>query len=106
MADFEGGHISSDGGLVLIKQVDEHYGLSAKIAECFTDNRAPSYVEHPLQTMVAQCLYGLVQGYEDLNDHEQLQHDPMFAITVGKLESSHARCAPLAGKSSSLSNLI
>ena len=100
MADFEGGHISSDGGLVLIKQVDEHYGLSAKIAECFTDNRALSYVEHPLQTMVAQRLYGLVQGYEDLNDHERLRHDPMFAIAVGKLESRHARCAPLAGKSS------
>ncbi len=99
IADFEGGHISSDGGLILIKQLDEHYGVSAQIAGCFTDNRHPSYVEHPIQMQVAQRLYGLVQGYEDLNDHEQLRHDPMLGIAVGKLESDHARCAPLAGKS-------
>ncbi len=99
VADFDGGHISSDGGLLLIKQLDEHYGLSAKIAECFTDHREAAYVEYPLQTLVSQRLYGLVQGYEDLNDHEQLRHDPMLGIAVGKLESHHGRCAPLAGKS-------
>ena len=99
MADFEGGHISSDGGLILVKQLDEHYGLSAQIAGCFTDNRHPSYVEHPIQMQVAQCLYGLVQGYPDLNDHEQLRHDPRLGMAVGKLESGHDRCAPLAGKS-------
>lgn len=99
MADFEGGHISSEGGLILIKQLDEYYGVSAQIARCFTDNRHPSYIEHPIQMQVAQRLYGLVQGYDDLNDHEQLRHDPMLGIAVGKLESGHARCAPLAGKS-------
>lgn len=98
-ADFEGGHISSDGGLLLIKQLDEHYGISRRIAECFTDNRDASYVQYPLQTLVSQRLYGLVQGYEDLNDHEQLRHDPMLGLAVGKLESGHGRCAPLAGKS-------
>ena len=99
IADFEGGHISSDGGLILIKQLDEHYSVSDRIARCFTDNRHPSYVEHPIQMQVAQRLYGLVQGYEDLNDHERLRHDPMLGMAVGKLESSHARCAALAGKS-------
>ena len=99
MADFEGGHISPDGGLILIKQLDDHYGVSAQIANCFTDNRHASYVEHPIQMLVAQRLYGLIQGYEDLNDHEQLRHDPMLRVAVGKLESGHARCAPLAGKS-------
>ena len=99
MADFEGGHISPDGGLILVKQLDEHYGLSAQIAGCFTDNRHPSYVEHPIQMQVSQRLYGLVQGYEDLNDHEHLRHDPMLGLAVGKLESGHGRCAPLAGKS-------
>ena len=99
IADFEGGHISSDGGLILLKQLDAHYSVSDQIARCFTDNRHPSYVEHPIQMQVAQRLYGLVQGYEDVNDHEQLRHDPMLGIAVGKLESDHARCAPLAGKS-------
>lgn len=99
IADFEGGHISSDGGLLLIKEVDEHYQVSAQIARCFTDNRDARYVEHPIQKLLAQRLYGLVQGYSDLNDHEQLRHDPMFAIAVGKLESAHSRCAPLGGKS-------
>ncbi len=99
VSDFDGGHISPDGGLVLIKQLDEHYGVSAKIAECFTDNRDAAYVEYPLQTLISQRLYGLVQGYEDLNDHEHLRHDPMLGIAVGKLESHHSRCAPLAGKS-------
>lgn len=98
-ADFEGGVISTDGGLLLVKQLDEHYGLSAQVAQCFTDRRNTAYVEYPLQTLVAQRLYGLVQGYEDLNDHEQLRHEPMLSIAVGKLESGHSRCAPLAGKS-------
>jgi hypothetical protein len=56
-------------------------------------------VQHELSDLVSQRLYGLVQGYEDLNDHEQLRHDPMFGIAVGKLASEHRRCAPLAGKS-------
>lgn len=56
-------------------------------------------MQHPVRDLIAQRLYGLVQGYEDLNDHEQLRHDRMFGIVVGKLESEHPRCAPLAGKS-------
>ncbi len=56
-------------------------------------------MQHELQDLVAQRLYGLVQGYEDLNHHEQLRHERMFGIAVGKLESEHRRCAPLAGKS-------
>lgn len=99
IADFEGGHISSDGGLLLLKQVDEYYGVSDKIAKCFTDNRDSRYVEHSLHNLLSQRLYGLAQGYEDLNDHDQLRHDPMFGIAIGKLESGHARCAPLGGKS-------
>ena len=102
MADFEGGDISSDGGLILVKQLDEHYGVSAQIARCFTDNQHPSYVEHPIQMQVAQRLYELVQGYEDLNDHEQLRHDPMLGIAVGKLESGHARRANSALKHDNL----
>lgn len=56
-------------------------------------------MEHSVETLVAQRVYGLVQGYEDLNDHDQLRHDPMFAVALGKLSSTNAACALRAGKS-------
>jgi hypothetical protein len=99
VADFSGGQITSDGGLILVAEIDRRYQISERVAACFTDQREPGRVQHELSDLVAQRLYGLVQGYEDLNDHEQLRHDPMFGIAVGKLESEHPRCAPLAGKS-------
>jgi hypothetical protein len=71
VAEFNGGEISSDAGLLLIRQIDQHYGFSEQIAACFTDHRAPSRIEHTLEALVAQRLYGLVQGYEDLNDHDE-----------------------------------
>jgi hypothetical protein len=99
IADFSGGQITSDGGLILIAEVDRYYRISEQFAACFSDQRDPSRIQHQLSNLIAQRLYGLVQGYEDLNDHEELRHDPLFGIAVGKLESHHARCAPLAGKS-------
>lgn len=99
VADFSGGQITTDGGLILVAQVDEHCRISERLAECFSDQRDRTRVQHALSELIAQRLYGLVQGYEDLNDHDELRHDPMFGIAVGKLESDHARCAPLAGKS-------
>ena len=99
VADFSGGSITSDGGLILVAQIDQHYRISERVAECFADQRDRSRVQHELSDLIAQRLYGLVQGYEDLNDHDQLRHDPMFGIAVGKLEREHPRCAPLAGKS-------
>lgn len=98
-AEFNGGDISSDGGLMLLNQVDEHYRISAKVTECFSDHRHASYVEYPIETLVKQRLYGIAQGYEDLNDHDLLRHDPLFGVAVGSLEAEHQRCAPLAGKS-------
>ncbi len=99
VANFKGGQITSDGGLILVAQIDQHYRISERLAACFADQRAPTKVQHKLSDLIAQRLYGLVQGYEDLNDHDQLRHDPMFGIAVDKLESDHSRCAPLAGKS-------
>ena len=99
VADFSGGQITSDGGLILVAEIDRRLQISERVAACFTDQRESARVQHELSDLVAQRLYGLVQGYEDLNDHEQLRHDPMFGIVVGKLESEHPRCAPLAGKS-------
>lgn len=99
VADFRGGQLCSDGGLILVAEMDRHVRVSERVAACFTDHRAPGRVQHELQDLVAQRLYGLVQGYEDLNDHDLLRDDPMFGIAVGKLRSEHERCAPLAGKS-------
>lgn len=84
---------------MLLCQVDEHYGITAKVAECFSDHRHASYVEHSIESLVKQRIYGIAQGYEDLNDHEQLRHDPLLGVAVGSIESHHQRCAPLAGKS-------
>ncbi|MCU0570528.1 MAG: transposase, partial [Oculatellaceae cyanobacterium Prado106] len=99
VADFSGGHLTQDGGLLFIAQLDQHYRVSERLATCFQDEREPTRVEHELKDLLAQRLYGLVQGYEDLNDHDVLRQDAMFGIAVGKLESGHERCAPLAGKS-------
>lgn len=99
IADFSGGQITSDGGLILIAQLDQHYRITERFAQCFEDHRDQKRVQHSLKDLMAQRVYGLVQGYQDLNDHDDLRCDQMFGIAVGKLESQHLRCAPLAGKS-------
>jgi hypothetical protein len=99
VAEFNGGHISSEGGLLLIRQVDQQYGLSEQIAACFTDHRDPTRVEHSIQELVAQRLYGLVQGYEDVNDHDILRDDVLLGVAVGKQSRRRGEGSPLAGKS-------
>src|SRR5208283_5784279 len=92
---FTAGQVSSDGGALLLRQADRKIGLLKRVASCFTVRRSPLLVEHPLGEMLSQRIYGLALGYEDLNDHEQLRHDPLLAVLSGrrKLED------PLAGKS-------
>lgn len=85
-ADFTGGALSSDGGLMLVRQVDRKIGLSAAVARALSDPRAPERITHPLRDLVAQRLYGLCCGYEDLNDHDVLRHDPLMQTAVGKVE--------------------
>lgn len=85
-ADFTGGALSSDGGLMLVRQVDRKIGLSRAIAAALTDPRAPERITHPLCDLVAQRLYGLCCGYEDLNDHDVLRHDPLMQTAVGRVE--------------------
>ncbi|MDP3033230.1 MAG: IS1380 family transposase [Rhodocyclaceae bacterium] len=85
-ADFTGGALSSDGGLMLVRQVDRKIGLSAAVARALSDPCAPERITHPLRDLVAQRLYGLCCGYEDLNDHDVLRHDPLMQTAVGKVE--------------------
>lgn len=99
IAGFDGGRVSSDGGALLLKKADEAVDLLRRLGACFTDDRLQEAVEFPVRTLVAQRVMGIALGYEDLNDHEQLRHDPLLGAVIGKLESGRARCAPLAGKS-------
>jgi hypothetical protein len=95
-AQFDGGAITSDGGGLLLREVEKRMGILQQFAACFTDYRNPDLIEHPVEEMVAQRVYGLALGYEDLNDHEELRNDPLLAVLVEKGELGKAA---LAGKS-------
>jgi len=95
VARFDGGTISSDGGALLLRRTDERLNLLPRLAQCFLDARDQDRVQHSVQEMVSQRVFGLALGYEDLNDHEQLRTDPLFGVLAGREELEK----PLAGKS-------
>jgi hypothetical protein len=83
-AQFAGDWLSTEGGSLLLRQVDRKMGLLRRVATCFTDYRQPDRIEHRLEEMLAQRIYGLALGYEDLNDHEQLRQDPLLGCWPAK----------------------
>jgi hypothetical protein len=83
-ANFEGGDLSSDGGLMLLRQIDARTGLSRLAAKALTERRAPGRIRHRLRDVLAQRLYGLCCGYEDLNDHDALRADLLMQTAVGR----------------------
>jgi len=95
VAQFDGVQMTTDGGALLLREADRKIGLLKRVVRCFTDARDPERVEHGLSELLAQRLYGLALGYEDLNDHEELRRDPLLALVAGKREMAE----PLAGKS-------
>jgi hypothetical protein len=99
VAAFDGGAITSDAGALLLGETDRAIRLTERFAACFTDARAVELVEHQIATLVTQRVVGIALGYEDLNDHDELRHDPVLAVLAGKLEAKRSDCAPLAGKS-------
>ena len=99
VAAFDGGEVTSDAGALLLGATDRAIGLVARFAACFDDGRVAGLVEHSIAAMVAQRVFGIALGYEDLVDHDQLRHDPVLAALAGKLTARRKRCAPLAGKS-------
>jgi len=100
VAAFDGGDITSNAGALLLGQVDRGIGLIRRFAACFTDRRDPRYVEHRVETLVGQRIFGLALGHEDLNDHDELRKDPTFAVLAGKLAPVlRTDCEALAGKS-------
>lgn len=86
LAQFDGGAISSEGGGLLRAEVERRTGILRQFAACFTDHRDPDLIEHTVAELVAQRVYGLALGYEDLNDHEELRYDPLLATLVGKAD--------------------
>ena len=94
-AGFTAGQVTSDGGALLLREVEQRINLLGRLTGCFTDDRSPLLITHQLSEMLSQRIYGLALGYEDLNDHEQLRGDPLLALVSGKRELEE----PLAGKS-------
>jgi hypothetical protein len=81
---FDGGNITSDGGGLLLRETERRTGILSGFAKCFEDLRDPELIEHTVSELIAQRIYGLALGYEDLNDHDDLRRDPLFAVLVGK----------------------
>jgi hypothetical protein len=93
---FDGGTMTSDAGAVLLRETDRRLDLLPRLAGCFEDRRQPWLISHTVQEMVAQRVYALALGYEDLTDHDQLREDPLLAVLSGKQRVGEE---PLAGKS-------
>jgi hypothetical protein len=106
VARFDGGKISSDAGGLLLREAERVTGILRQFAACFTDYRDSDLIEHTVEELVAQRIYALALGYEDLNDHDDLRHDPLLAVLVGKKDPlgrtrgrKRDRGKALAGKS-------
>ena len=106
IAKFNGGKISSNAGGLLLRQTERLTSIIKQFADCFTDHRDPDLIEHTAEELIAQRIYALALGYEDLNDHDDLRHDPLLAVLVGKQDPlgqqrlrQRDRGKALAGKS-------
>ncbi|HLJ44278.1 MAG TPA: IS1380 family transposase [Candidatus Binataceae bacterium] len=99
VAAFDGGLVTSDAGALLLGATDRALGLSRRFARCFQDVRCQELIEHEVITLVGQRMFGIALGYEDLNDHDLLRHDPVMAVLAGKLAARRRDCAAVAGKS-------
>jgi|SRR5271157_188133 len=85
-ADFSGGTLSTDAGALLLRQVDINLGVTAELAQCFYDTRNQDWVDHSVQELLRQRLFGTALGYEDINDHQRLRLDPLLAAACGKTD--------------------
>ena len=106
VARFDGGAVSSDGGALLLRETDRRLRLLERFAQCFRDYRTPELIEFTVQELVSQRVMALAMGYEDLNDHDELRVDPLFAVLAGRRDPSGTdrrreedRGKALAGKS-------
>ncbi len=96
---FDAPAITSDAGGLLLREIDVKFQFIRQFADCFVDYRSPRFTVHSLTELLAQRIFGIALGYEDLNDHEQLRHDPLMAVLAGKNDPAPAEGYALAGKS-------
>jgi hypothetical protein len=102
VARFDGGKVTSDGGGLLLREVEAQFRFIEQFARCFSDHRDPDLVEHPLLDLLKQRIFGLCLGYEDLNDHDQLRHNPLLALLVGKKDPEGNQRARLRDRGKAL----
>jgi hypothetical protein len=93
MGSFDGGAITSDGGALLLRATDRAIGLVKRFAACFNDRRCQELVEHSVETLAGQRVFGIALGYEDLNDHDELRHDPDSGTGRQAAGGTGERCA-------------
>ena len=86
IADFTVGQITSDAGIILLAELDRKLQITSRFAQCFQDYRDSAYTDYSVHKLLAQRVYGIVLGYEDVNDHDKLRYDPALAIALGKLD--------------------
>ncbi|MCK1420307.1 IS1380 family transposase [Bradyrhizobium sp. 180] len=98
-AAFDAGLVTSDAGALLLGATDRAIDPVGRFAACFRDHRRADLIEHAVGTLIGQRVFGIALGYEDLNDHDELRHDPLMAVLAGKLAARRQDCAPVAGKS-------
>lgn len=96
VVNFNGQTVTSDAGLTLIAELDRKRKITSCLAQCFKDYRDVNRIDHSVENLIAQRIYGLIMGYEDLNDHEELRHDPMFVLALGKIIGSEKEQPVLA----------
>ena len=99
VGSFDGGEISSDAGGLLLGAANRAIGLIPRLAKCFTDGRDPDTTIHALPSLLAQRIFGIALGYEDINDHDHIRHDPVLGVLAGTLTAKRSNSAALAGKS-------
>lgn len=104
VAAFDGGPISSDGGSLLLREVDLRLNITKRVAACFTDYRHQSFVKHSVVELIRQRTYAVGTGHEDLNDHNELRHDPLFALAVEKNDPEGSTCKHEGNQGSSLAS--
>src|ERR1700752_715836 len=98
-AAFDAGLVTSDAGALLLGATDRAIDLVGRFGACFHDHRRQDLIEHTLGALIGQRVFGIALGCEDLNDHDELRHDPLMAVLSGKLAAWRGDCAPVAGKS-------
>ena len=92
-ADFDGGHLTSDGGALLLREVDRRLGLTERLAACLSDRRDPNAITHTVEAMLRQRVFGIALGYEDLNDHHTLRRDPLLQVLAERPPDPEASLA-------------